>query len=294
MEASSAANEVISGGAHHRGLHGHCLLVVTLFVVHECPDPQRALVVGTKIVTSDVLLAKGIVVSLSLLAESRVGPLDGGVIDLGASVANLIVFVEVGELSTTFSLDCLSGAELGLDLGSSDGVVASVELVEPVVLVLSDCDGLELAVSGSLLVTRCGDRGQMDWSDGLDTMEVIVIDDLDVLVVEGATHHRLGIGTGPGVTLEASGNVGVLTLVTIARRLERVGALHLDTLEKRLQDGSGVRLDILAEVLLQNLVDEGDDSGAEILLGCVAIDVWDKILLHDGLGGVTSHVTHVR
>jgi len=116
VETSSAANEVICWGAHHRGLHSHSLLVVAGGVLHVGPDPQRALVVGTKIVASHILLTELVVVCLSSLAESGVSPLDRGVVDLSASVANFISIVEISELGTSSLLDGLSRAELGLNL----------------------------------------------------------------------------------------------------------------------------------------------------------------------------------
>lgn len=91
METSSATNEVVSWGSHHRSLDSDSLLVVTLSVLHVSPDPQRALVVGTKIVSSDVLLTIGVIVVLGLFAESLVSPGNGGIVDLGAAVAIFVL-----------------------------------------------------------------------------------------------------------------------------------------------------------------------------------------------------------
>ena len=144
MEASGAANEIVIGSSHHGCLHSHGLLVVAGGVLHEGPDPQRTLVVGAHIVASHKLLTELIIVGLGGGAESLISPLDGLIIDLSASVANLVILMEVSELNTTMELHLLARAELGLDLRGGDGVVASVQLVEPVVLVLRHSDGLEL------------------------------------------------------------------------------------------------------------------------------------------------------
>lgn len=151
MEASGTLDEVISRGAHHWGLHCHSLLVLALSVLHEGPDPQRALVVGAKVVTSDVLLAELVVVGLGSVAEALVSPLDRLVVDLGAPVANLVILVEVRELVATSDLHRLTRVDLGLHLGGGDWVVAGVEPVEEIVVVLSDGDGLELTRLSRLL-----------------------------------------------------------------------------------------------------------------------------------------------
>jgi len=64
MEASCATDVIVNRGSHHWSLNSDSFLVITLSVVHVGPDPQRALIVGTEIVTSDILLTIGVVVCL--------------------------------------------------------------------------------------------------------------------------------------------------------------------------------------------------------------------------------------
>ena len=165
MESSSAADEVVSGRAHHGGGHSDGLLVFADGVIHEGPDPQGSLIVGAKIVTSHVLLAKLVVVSLGSFAESLIGPLDGRVVDLSAPVANLVILVEISKLNSTVELNLLARAELSLDLRGGDGVVSSVELVEEVILILGHGDGLDLTWLSRLLVTSSCHRWEMNWVD---------------------------------------------------------------------------------------------------------------------------------
>ena len=165
METGSAANEVVIRCSHHWSLNGHSLLVIAHFVVHEGPDPQGSLIVGAKIVTSHVLLAKLVVVSLGSFAESLIGPLDGRVVALSAPVANLVILVEISKLNSAMELNLLARAELSLDLRGGDGVVSSVELVEEVILILGHGDGLDLTWLSRLLVTSSCHRWEMNWVD---------------------------------------------------------------------------------------------------------------------------------
>ena len=100
------------------------------------PDPQRAFVVRAKIVTSDILLTKLVIICLGSVAEAIIGPLDGGIIDLSAAVACFIGFSKVSKLFASFLLDGLTGAEFGLDLSGSNWIVSRIQLVEEVILVL--------------------------------------------------------------------------------------------------------------------------------------------------------------
>ena len=116
MVTSGAANEIVSRCAHHRRLNCDSLLVITHTVLHIVPDPQRALVERTKIVTSDILLTELVIISLCLFAEAIVSPLDRGVVDLSTTVAFFVHFSEVSKLLASFLLDGLARVELGLDL----------------------------------------------------------------------------------------------------------------------------------------------------------------------------------
>ena len=136
VETSGAANEIVSRCAHHRRLNRDSLLVIAYIVLHIVPDPQRTLVERTKIVTSDILLTKLVIVCLGLFAEAFVSPLDRGIVDLSATIAFLVHFSEVSELLSSFLLDGLAGAELGLDLRSCNRIISGIKLVKEVILVL--------------------------------------------------------------------------------------------------------------------------------------------------------------
>lgn len=129
METSSATNVVVNGGSHHGRLNSDGLLVLALLVFHVGPDPQRALVVGTEIVASDILLTIGVIVCLCSAAKSLISPCDGLIVDVSATVAIFIILGEVSELITTGNLNALTRAELSLNLGGGNGVVSSIELV---------------------------------------------------------------------------------------------------------------------------------------------------------------------
>lgn len=163
METSCATDVIVSRGSHHRSLNSDGLLVIALSVMHVGPDPQRALVVGTEIVTSDILLTIGVVVCLNSTGKSLISPCDRLIVDFSATVAIFITRGEVSELITTSNLNRLTRAELGLDLGGSNGVVSSIELVKLLVEVLRDSGCLECASLSGLLVASAIDERKMDW-----------------------------------------------------------------------------------------------------------------------------------
>jgi len=115
----------------------------------------------------------------------------------------------------------------------------------------------------------------MDGSDGLHAMEVIIVLDRDVLAIESATHHWLGVLVSPSVSVPAGGSVGVLGRIAVARRLKLVGSLHLDTFDEGLEDLQGVRLDLLGEVVLEDLADESSCGSGELLLGGGVVNIRD-------------------
>ena len=163
METSSATNVIVNRGSHHWGLNSDGLLVLALSVVHVGPDPQRALVVGTKIVTSDILLTIGVIVFLCSAAKSLISPCDGLIVDFSATVAIFIILGEVSELITTGNLNTLTRAELSFNLGGGNGVISSIELVELDVVVLGDSVCSKNASLSGLLFASAIDERKMDW-----------------------------------------------------------------------------------------------------------------------------------
>lgn len=100
----------------------------------------------------------------------------------------------------------------------------------------------------------------MDWVDGLNAMEVIIVGYIDLSVGKDAAHHGLGHLSAPGVAMEASWHIWVLSLMTVARRLCVVVALHDHALNERSEHFLGFHIgDIAGEVLSDDLSDEIDN-----------------------------------
>ena len=180
VEASCSRDWVGGGSAHHGRLRNHLRFVVTLSVLHESPDPERSFVVRTLVVSSHKFLALSVVVVSSSLADTIVGPFDGLIVDFSTSVANFVSLMEVSVSIATLDLDSLSGANLGLHFGGRDRVVSSVEHIEEVVLVLGDSHGLEHTWLANISSTFSVDLWEMDRCDGLDTVEVVVVEHRDI------------------------------------------------------------------------------------------------------------------
>ena len=128
---------------------------------------------------------------------------------------------------------------------------------------------------------------------GLYVMEIVAVFHSHVGVVKSATHHVLGVLLGPGVTMEARRNSGVLSLVAIAGRLELIAAFHLNALQETFKHSLGVVLDLSREVLVNNLVDELNDCGGKALPCRLIVQIWLQIALLDGTGSVTGHIAHM-
>jgi len=194
VESSSASDEVVGGSAHHRGLHGHRLLVFARCVLHVCPDPQRSSVVRSKIVTSDHLHTVLLVVGLGGFTSIIESPLNRLVVNLSASVSLLIGNIELSVCVSSCLLECLTGNELGLDLGGSDGVETRIELVELAVNALRDSGGLNGTLLGS--VTSAVDVRQVNGVGRIDAVEVVVVLNSD-LVGEVSSHNLEGVSLYP-------------------------------------------------------------------------------------------------
>jgi len=172
VEAGSSTDVVVSGSAHHGGRDSHSRVVLGLGVIHVSPNPKRAGVVGTLIVTGDHLDTIFVVAGFGGLAKLAVGPGDGSIVHVGATVADLIGVVEDSVGVSSVNLHVLARAHLNLHLGGSDGVHAGIELVHVSIEVLGNGDGLDSARS---LGAGSVDLGKMNGGDGLDHVEVIVI-----------------------------------------------------------------------------------------------------------------------
>lgn len=151
VEASSGLDGVGGGSAHHGGLDGNGRVVFSDIVGHVGPDPKGSFIIGTFIITGDHLDAVLVVVGLGGLAEFAVGPGDRCIVDVGTTHANFVSLMEISTEVTGVNLDLLARGHLGLHLGSSDGIVTSIELVQLSVNVLGYSDSLESARLLSLL-----------------------------------------------------------------------------------------------------------------------------------------------
>ena len=65
-------------------------------------------------------------------------------------------------------------------------------------------DGVQEALAGDILRTFRVDFWEMDWVDGLDNVEVIIVVDADLWVSELASHDHLGEVLVPGGTMATS------------------------------------------------------------------------------------------
>lgn len=143
VEASGGLNTVVDWSSHHGGLSGLLSLVAVLSVVHVSPDPQWSFVVWSLVVTKDELLSLLLVSGQRFLSSVLNSPVNGLLVDLLASLSDLIGFVEVSVGVSSLDLHVLSTQELGSHLSGGNWVEPTVEGIEGVVQVLSDSDGLE-------------------------------------------------------------------------------------------------------------------------------------------------------
>jgi len=142
VEASGCTNWIVSWGAHHWWLdHGLSFLVIVV-ILKIFPDPERASIEWSKIVTDHKLLTKLIVSSNSLLIGLWKGPLEWLLIDVSASVTNLIELVEISVFFTPLYMDWLSWHHLSLHFDSTNLKLASIKLVKSIVIVFGNSDAL--------------------------------------------------------------------------------------------------------------------------------------------------------
>ena len=125
-----------------------------------------------------------------------VSPLDAEVVYFSASVSDLVFLMEIGRLVTRVLLNSLTRGDLGFDLAGSDGIVAGVKLIELFVDALGDSDGLNCAAFAVFGTVRVNFR-QMNWVDGLDSVEVVVVFNLHSCAWKSATHDGLSVEVAP-------------------------------------------------------------------------------------------------
>lgn len=108
MEASGAADEVVSWGSHHSRLGSQGGVIFALCVFHHGPDPQGSLVVRSHVCSGDQFGSILVVTSFSFWAEVFVSPADSFVVDVSASVSLLVINVEISIFNTSMLLNALS------------------------------------------------------------------------------------------------------------------------------------------------------------------------------------------
>jgi len=167
-----------------------------IFVVSVCevvPDPERSFIVRSQIVPNDELLAL-LVISRKCFGVGVVhGPFQRLFVDISASVADFIVLVEVSFGITSFDLHGLSGHHLDLHFSGTDLILAGIEHVKGRVDVLGDRDAFERALAALVAGAGVVDLRQMDWSDGVYSVEVVLGVDVLVLVSEVSTQDLLSL-----------------------------------------------------------------------------------------------------
>lgn len=95
MESSGGTDWIVGWRSHHGGLEHGLRLVLVVVVRHVFPDPEGASVEGSEIVTDDKLLAEFIVSFDGVLASFGESPVECCLVNVTASIANFIGFVEI-------------------------------------------------------------------------------------------------------------------------------------------------------------------------------------------------------
>lgn len=202
MESTSWFDKVTSRCAHHRRAYYHLCTVIRFGVVHESPNPEWTLVVWTHIITSHKFDTKLIIVSLSIVTEMFVSPLNWGIVNVSASVTLLIHGMEVGIFITSSLLNLLSAWLLALHFTSCLWFRPSIKLIVILIMILSDSNHLNSAIFWVNSAFRVNFR-QVNWINLLNWMEIIIWIDAHVDTRKVAAHNTLGVLFIPRWTFEA-------------------------------------------------------------------------------------------
>lgn len=120
VESGSVGDEVIGWGSHHWGSDGLLCLGSIVLVAEILPNPEWTSIVWTFVCTHNHLLSE-LVVSLDCLwAGVLESPVKCFLVDFSASVADLIVNVEVIIVSSCSLLEGLSGLQFDFHFDSTD------------------------------------------------------------------------------------------------------------------------------------------------------------------------------
>jgi len=100
VESSGGTDWVVGWCSHHWGLDHGLGLGLVVGVRHVFPDPEGSGVEWAEIVTDDKLLAEFIVSIDGVFVGFGESPVESCLVNVTASVANFIGFVEIGLLSS--------------------------------------------------------------------------------------------------------------------------------------------------------------------------------------------------
>lgn len=159
-------------------------------------------------------------------------------------------------------------------------VVASVQFVELTVDVLRNGDSVHCAASGISSAVSVN-LGQVDGSDRLYLMEVVIVHDFHVFTGEITTHESLGVLGVPWGTVEAGHILGIDEERVVARWLGLVTTLKFNSIDQRLNNICGC-FDVEGLTVTEDdLVHKFNYGGGSQLVSLILSDIGLKIPLFD-------------
>jgi len=176
---------------------------------------------------------------------------------------------------------------------SRDWEVASIKLILGTVIVLGNSDSLKDTFLSGVSITSVVDLSQMDWSNRLYSVEVVIIMERDFIVIEITTHLNLSVVVNERSTV-TTGRV----INTVDKSLVVTGWLHVVGTFKL--HGINKRSNKVVSLVISNLISTLNNIGNEVghvlsnkIVSSILINLSVKILLQDGSWGSTAHETHV-
>jgi len=176
---------------------------------------------------------------------------------------------------------------------SRDWEVASIKLILETVIVLGNSDSLKDTFLSGVSITSVVDLSQMDWSNRLYSVEVVIIMERDFIVIEITTHLNLSVVVNERSTV-TTGRV----INTVDKSLVVTGWLHVVGTFKL--HGINKRSNKVVSLVISNLISTLNNIGNEVghvlsnkIVSSILINLSVKILLQDGSWGSTAHETHV-
>lgn len=145
METTSSADGIVGWGSHHGRVEHSLSLVGVIVVLEVLPDPEGTGVVRTVVVSYNKLFANSVVSVKSLFAGLGDGPVDGFLVDIGTSVANFIIFMEIRVSVSETLLHRLAGHQLSLEFNGTNLILAGVEGIKSFIVSFGHRDGLDCA-----------------------------------------------------------------------------------------------------------------------------------------------------